>query len=35
MRNVAPDDIKNAAGVFMARLQYAYLGDTMRMKGHW
>jgi len=24
-----------AANQYMSKLQYAYLGDTTRMKGHW
>jgi zinc protease len=35
MRGVSPDDIKNAANFYMSKLQYAYLGDTTRMRGRW
>ena len=35
MRSVSPTEIRNAANIYMSRLQYAYLGDTTRMKGNW
>jgi len=35
MRSVSPIEVMSAANMYMAKLQYAYLGDTTRMKGHW
>jgi predicted Zn-dependent peptidase len=35
MRSVSPNEVMNAASLYMSRLQYAYLGDTTRMRGHW
>ena len=35
LHSVAPDDIVKVAGVYMSAIQYAYLGDTTRMHGHW
>lgn len=35
MRGVSPSDIQNAANFYMSKLQYAYLGDTTRMRGRW
>jgi zinc protease len=35
MRGVSANDVMNAANLYMAKLQYAYLGDTTRMKGRW
>lgn len=35
MRAVSSIDIMNAANLYMAKLQYAYLGDTTDMKGRW
>ena len=35
MRGVSPSDVMNAANLYMSKLQYAYLGDTTRMKGRW
>jgi zinc protease len=35
MRGVSPSDVMIAANLYMSKLQYAYLGDTMRMRGHW
>jgi zinc protease len=35
LHSVAPDDILKVAGVYMTAIQYAYLGDTTRMHGHW
>ena len=35
MRSVSPNDVMQAANQYMSKLQYAYLGDTTRMKGHW
>lgn len=35
LREVSPIDVLNAANMYLAKLQYAYLGDTTRMRGHW
>jgi hypothetical protein len=35
MRGVSPSEVMTAANLYMSKLQYAYLGDTMRMRGHW
>jgi len=35
MRGVSANDVMTAANMYMSRLQYAYLGDTTRMKGRW
>lgn len=35
MRSVLPTDVVFAANMYMSKLQYAYLGDTTRMRGHW
>jgi zinc protease len=35
MRGVTSDDIRTVANLYMSKLQYAYLGDTTRMRGHW
>jgi zinc protease len=35
MHNVAPDDIMMIARDYMTHIQYAYLGDTLRMHGAW
>ncbi len=35
MRGVSSNDVMTAANLYMSRLQYAYLGDTTRMKGRW
>ena len=35
MRGVSPNDVMTAANLYMSKLQYAYLGDTTRMKGRW
>lgn len=35
MRGVSANDVMNAANLYMSKLQYAYLGDTTRMKGRW
>ncbi len=35
MRGVSPTDVMTAANMYMSKLQYAYLGDTTRMKGRW
>lgn len=32
---VTSREIADAARAYMSKLQYAYLGDTTRMKGHW
>ena len=35
LHSVSPDDILRVTGQYMAAIQYAYLGDTTRMHGHW
>jgi zinc protease len=35
LHNVSPDDIHAVVGLYMSAIQYAYLGDTTRMHGHW
>ncbi len=35
LRWVSPTDVMAAANLYMSKLQYAYLGDTTRMRGHW
>ena len=35
LHGVSPPDIQNAAARYMTAVQYAYLGDTSRMHGHW
>jgi len=35
LRWVSPRDVMDAANLYMSKLQYAYLGDTTRMRGHW
>jgi len=35
MRGVSANDVMTAANLYMSKLQYAYLGDTTRMKGRW
>ncbi len=35
LRWVSPHDVMDAASLYMSKLQYAYLGDTTRMRGHW
>ena len=35
MRSVTPRDIQLAAGSYLSKIQYAYLGDTTRMRGRW
>jgi zinc protease len=35
LRWVSPRDVMDAATLYMSKLQYAYLGDTTRMRGHW
>ena len=35
LHSVSPDDIRRVAGEYMSAIQYAYLGDTTRMHGHW
>jgi hypothetical protein len=35
MRGVTPGDVQRAALLYMSKIQYAYLGDTTRMRGHW
>src|SRR5258706_37316 len=35
LRWVSPRRRIDAADLYMSKLQYAYLGDTTRMKGHW
>ena len=35
LHRVSPPGVRDAANNYMRKLQYAYLGDTMRMRGHW
>ena len=35
LRSVRPPEIRAVASGYMRRIQYAYLGDTVRMHGHW
>jgi zinc protease len=35
LQRVSSTDIRDAAHLYMSKLQYAYLGDTTRMRGHW
>lgn len=35
MHDVSPNDIRSVAAQYMSGIQYAYLGDTTRMHGHW
>jgi zinc protease len=35
LRWVTPRDLMDAANLYMSKLQYAYLGDTTKMRGHW
>jgi predicted Zn-dependent peptidase len=35
LHNVSADDIHAVVGLYMSAIQYAYLGDTTRMHGHW
>jgi zinc protease len=35
MRAVSANDVMTAASIYMANMQYAYLGDTTRMRGRW
>jgi len=35
LRSVTPGDVQNVALRYMSKIQYAYLGDTTRMRGHW
>lgn len=35
IKRVTPLTVRDAANEYMRKLQYAYLGDTMRMRGHW
>ncbi len=35
LHRVSPRDVMDAANLYMSKLQYAYLGDTTRMRGHW
>jgi len=35
LRRVTASEVRDAASLYMSKLQYAYLGDTTKMKGHW
>lgn len=35
LRSVTPRDIVLVASTYMSKIQYAYLGDTTRMRGRW
>jgi zinc protease len=35
LRGVTPNDVHAVAVRYMSKIQYAYLGDTTRMKGRW
>src|SRR3989454_471299 len=35
LRGVRPEEIRAVAREYMSHIQYAYLGDTLRMHGHW
>ena len=35
LRSVRPEEIRAVARDYMRHIQYAYLGDTLRMHGHW
>jgi zinc protease len=35
LRGVTPNDLHFVAARYMAKIQYAYLGDTTRMRGRW
>jgi zinc protease len=35
LHRVATDDIQKVANAYMSAIQFAYLGDTTRMHGHW
>jgi zinc protease len=35
LRNVSPSDVSSVAAQYMTAIQYAYLGDTTRMRGNW
>jgi len=35
LSRVSPDDILRVADRYMRRQQWAYIGDTVRMQGHW
>lgn len=35
LHGVSPSDIRAVAATYMSKIQFAYLGDTTRMHGHW
>jgi hypothetical protein len=35
LHDVSPSDIRRVVATYMPAIQYAYLGDTTRMHGHW
>jgi len=35
LHSVSPLDIRLVANTYMSKIQFAYLGDTSRMQGHW
>jgi zinc protease len=35
LHNVSPSDVRRVAAEYMPAIQFAYLGDTTRMHGHW
>jgi predicted Zn-dependent peptidase len=35
LHGVSPRDIQLVVAQYMTAIQYAYLGDTTRMRGHW
>lgn len=35
MRSVSPHEVQMAATMYMSKMQFAYLGDTTKMRGHW
>jgi hypothetical protein len=32
---VGPEDVRRVANRYMRVIQWAYLGNTVRMEGHW
>jgi predicted Zn-dependent peptidase len=35
LRGVTPIEVRTVAGRYMTKMQFAYLGDTSRMRGRW
>ena len=35
LHDVSPSDVRRVAAGYMTAIQFAYLGDTTRMHGHW